>query len=137
MAQRNWQVMTDEEFAEWYRNLKLKALDESQDERTRKARAAHERQRAIAAAQRSDPNSELAIWLEEQRRLRTLRKRPQTSSPPVRRDEGQAPPTRPRCSEIEKPNPENTSRLPQVNLAALITLSFLIFVWWEISKLFR
>ena len=135
MAQRNWQVMTDEEFAEWYRNLKLKALEASEDERTRKARAAHERQRAIAAAQRADPNSPLAIW-QEQQRIWALRKQQESSSPPLRRDQRQAPSSRPRCSEIEKPNPEEQSH-EGVNWAALITLSLLIFVWWEISKLFR
>ena len=137
MTQRKWQEMTNEEFAEWYRNLKLKALDESQDERTRKARAAHEHQLAIAAAQRADPNSELAIWLEEQRRLRLGRTKTQPSSPPLRRDQAQALPTRPRCTEIERPNPKEQSHDMGVNWAALVTLSFLMFLWWEISKLFR
>jgi hypothetical protein len=40
----NWRTMSDEEFAEWFRNLKLKALDATESESTRQARALHVRQ---------------------------------------------------------------------------------------------
>ena len=40
----NWRAMTDEEFAEWFRNLKLQALDATESESTRQARALHARQ---------------------------------------------------------------------------------------------
>jgi len=40
----NWRTMSDEEFAEWFRNLKLQALDATESESTRQARALHARQ---------------------------------------------------------------------------------------------
>ncbi len=42
----NWRTMSDEEFAEWFRNLKLRALEATENERTRQARINHARQAA-------------------------------------------------------------------------------------------
>jgi hypothetical protein len=55
MNESNWRTMSDEEFAEWLRNLKLKALDATESERTRQARASHERQAAKDAEFRASP----------------------------------------------------------------------------------
>ncbi len=130
MTQRKWQEMTDEEFAEWFRDLKLKALEAS------RIRAANEGKKEKAIAQGVDPNSPLAIWRKAQLQQHIRRQlQPSSSSRNIRPH--QALPARPRCSEIKKLNPEETSHESGINWAALITLGFLIFVWWEISKLFR
>jgi hypothetical protein len=57
MTERNWRTMTDEEFADWFRNLKLKALDATEDERTRQARSYHEQRFAKRAGLGASPNS--------------------------------------------------------------------------------
>jgi hypothetical protein len=57
MTERNWRTMPDEEFADWFRNLKLKALDATEDEGTRQARASYERWLAKRAELEASPNS--------------------------------------------------------------------------------
>jgi hypothetical protein len=131
MTQRKWQEMTDEEFAEWFRNLKLKALEES------RIRAANEGKEAKRIAQGVDPNSPLAIWRKAQLQHH-IRRRLQPSSQSLRSVQPhQAAPSRPRFSEIKNSDAEERIHETGINWAALIAISFLIFAWWEISKLFR
>ena len=44
VGRHDWRTMSDEEFAKWLRNLKLKALDATGRDRTRQARAVHKHQ---------------------------------------------------------------------------------------------
>ena len=71
MTERNWRTMTDEEFVDWFRNPKLKALDATEDEPTRQARASYERWLAKRAELETSPNSPLKFM----RELADLKKR--------------------------------------------------------------
>ncbi len=73
MTERNWRTMTDEEFADWFRNLKLKALDATEDERTRQARAAYERGFAKRADLEASPNSPMKFMRELREKRRTAK----------------------------------------------------------------
>ena len=91
----HWRLMSDEDFAEWYRQLKLKALDASiREETIQQDRVVHEQRAA---------NAITAQYAElRQGKFERLK-----------------------------------SSLPHPNWPALLVLTVLIFVWWEISKLFR
>jgi hypothetical protein len=67
MTERNWRTMSDEEFADWFRNLKLKALEATEDERTRQACAVYERASKLAEREASaDPITRFKLKVQEE-----------------------------------------------------------------------